>query len=92
MTDRVPNEDLSKMQNFCDTGMHENSIILTCNQVFLFSTRKLAYLRLLNKNIQPLTWRIDILAFNANFSGEQSYLVLARKAYRPEDLGAIISF
>ena len=44
------------------------------------------------KNIQPLTWRIDILAFNANFSGEQSYLVLARKAYRPEDLGAIISF
>ena len=32
------------------------------------------------------------MAFNANFSGEQSYLVLARKAYRPEDLGAIISF
>ena len=49
VTDRVSNEDLSKMQNFCDTGMHENSIILTCNQVFLFSTRKLAYLRLLNK-------------------------------------------
>ena len=44
------------------------------------------------KNIQPLRWRIDILAFNANFPGEQSYLVLARKAYRPEDLGAIISF
>ena len=45
VTDRVSNEDLSKMQNFCDTGMHENSIILTCNQVFLFSTRKLAYQR-----------------------------------------------
>ena len=44
------------------------------------------------KNIQPLTWRIDILALNANFSGEQSFLVLARKAYRHEDLGAIISF
>ena len=92
MTDGASNEDLSKMQNFCDTGMHENSIILTCNQILIFLQESWHTKDDLMKNIRPLTPRIDILAFNANFSGEQSYLVLARKAYRPEDLGAIISF
>ena len=54
VTNRVSNEDLSKMQIFRDTRMHENSIELTCNQVFLFFDRKVGMSKMVGQKNSSL--------------------------------------